>query len=847
MTYPAGVQLATLTFSNPLTFLGNAATRTEVTVQATAGVVWSATGEPIDDFAETVTPGAGMPGSLTAPFVDQTGFTDQAGSAFTMWAYIVTRKTIFGSAVKTVRKNWQPVLGQDVVDFDNLPGGSIGLPVSAPIVPVTSVAGVTGAVGAAPLADAISAYLPADASKLDASQKGAASGVAPLDSGLRVPEANLPAGLAAAALNATYAKRYALDAATDYGVSPTNTPAQNRAALQTAINDAQTLKRELKLPALKDGEYIDIDDTLLIAPSANLTVIRGVRGQTRLRSTVKPKPIFRVRSKTVLEYVDLGTTTGRDVSGFTSDANDVQFRGESLAIEHGGIKVEIGADGSRFHGITGGGFHCLFGTTAWDDALGAISTNLISDIQVDDVEGNDVAFVIGGRGVRDARYNNIRGTFSLSPGIGHPPHLVYLTYNANSRVSENVHLTGLQAWDSTTSAPVKLSGINGGLLSGLTARNTRGLIDIFTVNDFRVSNIISTADGNYSTGAGPLKASITIDVANRVTVDGFLVQFANIDHYRAVAIGGTAVECTVSNGKVVSNSTVANTNESFMDVVVYGTRNRVENVHITSIGQSRGSGFAALDATKPTFEDVKVDGNIRFGIVALGTTTGAVLNIDYSAIRVNAALAGAFPVFKTATAPWVVKSRPTFAASLDQPLGYNRAIDTIVDGDAFNYWASGQSATKSGTWLYSSGLFYNSTNNSRGGVWADFGTPNVEMETRVKFNGTRVGFMFRTISNNDTLLAYITATGAVIATVDANVGPTVLATSAAMTLQTDRYYNVKLIVFGSAAEMYVNGALALTYTLDGTATTKYGAITAHGIHAGTAQNSRFEWVRVRQG
>jgi len=40
--------------------------------------------------------------------------------------------------------------------------------------------------------------------KLDTSQKGAASGVAPLDTGSRVPEANLPAGLAATALNATY-------------------------------------------------------------------------------------------------------------------------------------------------------------------------------------------------------------------------------------------------------------------------------------------------------------------------------------------------------------------------------------------------------------------------------------------------------------------------------------------------------------------------------------------------------------------------------------------------------------------------------------------------------------------
>ena len=165
MTYPSGVQLSTLTFSNPITFLGKSATRTEVTFQSTAGVVWAATGEPIDDFAETVTPDPGMPGSLTAPFVDQPGFTDQSGNAFTMWAYVVTRLTWFGSSVKTVRKNWQPVLGQDTIDFDNLPGGNIGLPVSAPIVPVTSVAGETGVVQADSLADALVPYLPPGASK----------------------------------------------------------------------------------------------------------------------------------------------------------------------------------------------------------------------------------------------------------------------------------------------------------------------------------------------------------------------------------------------------------------------------------------------------------------------------------------------------------------------------------------------------------------------------------------------------------------------------------------------------------------------------------------------------------
>jgi len=160
MTYPAGVQLSTLTFSNPTTFLGNQATRTEVTVQASSGVVWAATGEPIDDFSETVAPNAGLPGFLTVPFVDQPGFTDQSGNAFTMWAYTVTRRTFFGASMKVVQKNWQPVMGQSTMDFDNLPGGNIGLPVSAPIVPVTSVAGETGVVQAEALADALAGFLP---------------------------------------------------------------------------------------------------------------------------------------------------------------------------------------------------------------------------------------------------------------------------------------------------------------------------------------------------------------------------------------------------------------------------------------------------------------------------------------------------------------------------------------------------------------------------------------------------------------------------------------------------------------------------------------------------------------
>lgn len=179
MTYPSGVQTATLAFSNPGTFTGASADSVTMTVASTASVVWQSTGEPIDNFTEVTTPGPGLPGSLTVPLVDQAGFIDGTGNAFSMWAYQLTRRASFGGQVKVVTKNWQPIAGQTTIDFDDLPGGPIGLPVSVPASPVTSVAGLTGAVDGAALA-----------------------GVLPLDAATAA-NINTPASATATALNAT--------------------------------------------------------------------------------------------------------------------------------------------------------------------------------------------------------------------------------------------------------------------------------------------------------------------------------------------------------------------------------------------------------------------------------------------------------------------------------------------------------------------------------------------------------------------------------------------------------------------------------------------------------------------
>jgi hypothetical protein len=74
---------------------------------------------------------------------------------------------------------------------------------------------------------------PASNRLLVESQIGAASGIAPLDTGSRVPEANLPAGLAATALNATFGKRSFVDVEDFRNL--TGTDASDDVCIQAAI------------------------------------------------------------------------------------------------------------------------------------------------------------------------------------------------------------------------------------------------------------------------------------------------------------------------------------------------------------------------------------------------------------------------------------------------------------------------------------------------------------------------------------------------------------------------------------------------------------------------------------
>jgi len=148
--WPTGVQTVTVAFGKGIT-IGGHQTSSSLTIEpiflGTNSIVWAATGTPLLPFQEDATAAEGSLGSVQIPVVDQAGWVDDGGNSFSMWGYRLTETPRYNGRVGKVRvKNAQFVSGQTTVDFDLIPDGSIGMPVSAPTPAVTSVNGMTGAV-----------------------------------------------------------------------------------------------------------------------------------------------------------------------------------------------------------------------------------------------------------------------------------------------------------------------------------------------------------------------------------------------------------------------------------------------------------------------------------------------------------------------------------------------------------------------------------------------------------------------------------------------------------------------------------------------------------------------------
>jgi len=145
-TFPSGVQTVEIVFGKGIAPNGEpqAATLAVYVIYGgqTQAAIWDGDGTAMLPLSFGASAPAGQLGSIRVPVTDQSGWLDDSGNGYSGWAYRLVETV----GKKSRERFVQPMTGQTLIDFDRIPTGNVGLPLVAPMVPVTSVNGVSGAV-----------------------------------------------------------------------------------------------------------------------------------------------------------------------------------------------------------------------------------------------------------------------------------------------------------------------------------------------------------------------------------------------------------------------------------------------------------------------------------------------------------------------------------------------------------------------------------------------------------------------------------------------------------------------------------------------------------------------------
>jgi hypothetical protein len=620
-----------------------------------------------------------------------------------------------------------------------------------------------------------------------------------------------------------------------YGVDPTRTAAQNSAAFASALAVAAAAGRDLYVPAF--AGTIQISATITVT-TPRLRIVGAGRG-SHIQQTVVGIPAIALNADgAAVEGLQLSNAT-RSVATVTSDATDIQSDGSQLSMGHCGVQVGRGTTGVRVRNIYGHTFHAVVTALAYGPA-----SPLIYQLTVENVDHDDVAFGVKVRGLVDPIVRGIRGTYSLTPGIGHPPHGVYFSQTTDVPFSTNILLDGVHQWDGTIGAAVKLAAVDSGVVTNIAARHCRGLLDLLALNDVRISGISDIDDANDETLPGAVKATINLETCTRVTVASGKVVHGTVNPWHGIFLATDTVECVISDIDLTMKFATAQTGADLDSVSVYGTNNVLRNVSVRNIGAARGSGIRLDQSTGTRLIRPRVSGE---HVNAIYNKTAAISSeVDYvpadvapsatqaSSRQILTGSQSALPTLRIPAAPASEVDRPTIWFGNTQALG--------TDTNA-SFWSSGHVATRNQTWLFEGSSIYNSTNNSNAATWVAFPNANVDIESRILFNGTRAGLALKVIDASNYLVCDLSTAGVVVGE-RLSAGVTDLATFA-KTLTTGREYTLRVIVFGSTVEAYLDGGLVLTYTLTAGQQTTYGASKNYGLHAASAGAARFRWAKLR--
>ena len=601
---------------------------------------------------------------------------------------------------------------------------------------------------------------------------------------------------------------------TDYGVSHIETASNNTTFINQALQDAQINGRPVIIPWVLSGQFININDELIIDIGG--IEVFGYGRQSKIRQTIFPKKIFNVTGEntTIENFAPCGVVF--DASGL----GDTHVTYSGVYVNAHNVKVDkiYGDQISTVVNVVGS------------------ESDLLKGVEVYNINSTEnVVFGLLFSGTDGLIFDNIFGGYKFLGNVPTPPHLIYASqavgnnYNTDGRIALSLNGQGSYAF--------QFKGMIGGSVNTLKAFGSAGSLHVMESSNFKVLEVISEGDTHTSLMDG----SLAIDGTN----DGIVVDKATIkmaSNGKPITIGDLTSNSTFKELDVTANHTTANTSENAIDVEIRGLNNKIDKVTSINVGTQRWiASIGVFTGEKIAISRPKTKGNMD-GIIIRNSGNGNHLIENYRMKDFEDFSRRAMSIIKQTTL---------------KPLDYT--VDKrVVAYDKADIFSGSSSAselnltTSMHQWVVPFGAFVvngeyiKCTAGSGALAYIDLNTPDIDFSLTLKY-GNRDAIVVRAIDRlnyigariDHTLnLAYIYKTEAGVITRLAEI---------AFTPQVGRLYDFRIVAFGSVVEFYVDNQKQASTTLDSGLMTTFGAIENHGILSLADANNRFydlKWKNV---
>lgn len=590
----------------------------------------------------------------------------------------------------------------------------------------------------------------------------------------------------------------------------------NRATIQAALD----MGGRWTIPATS-GRYLVNGPLELDVPGTSLSMWGAP-----IRQGVDSQSVFNVTASDVtLDGIDaIGDLGPLDITGM-----NVSWEMSIIASRWTVVNAYTGAHRLSVPWIRGRGFDSVVRVTSWDRAAGSNGSK-VKDVSIGTLLCENVEFGLVVQGSERFSYSEVKGSYRCPVSGPRPPHLVYFSGTGSENVDASCGRAIASGFGggSVPGQAFQFKGMQGGHVGSLLAEGCPGSLNVMDSVDFTIDFLSSLGDTCVDP-YGSIALSQTTSLSN-VRIGRAVVRMASDGiPFRLV----TGSDCRFGELDFEVDHT---TNGTLHDVSLAGVRNTIDSVRVKNVGSKAWRGLGLWSGMGHRVGRMLLEA-MRIGVDVRGTATAASIGYDPATVTLHPTDGLAkIMVAPGAAATLVLPGTPSTASRVAVSDDFTVAPETLAGfGPGWT--------VQSGTWAvdYAAGEAGETASVSQSNAYRDAGVANVSVEVDVKLRGLP-GITARRVSATEYLAVYLSTTGVTIAKRDGTL--TTLAAQAG-TYQQDRWYRLKVDVFGAVISVSVDNVPTLTHTLTGGDETKFGAPTLHGLFSSTsAGQSKFKRFQI---